>query len=44
MDLPQLVSHSNYDNNNTILSNACETVAENSMMEAVTEEVTKTAS
>ena len=26
MDLPQPVSHSNYDNINKILSNACETV------------------
>ena len=43
MDLPQPVSHSNYNNINKILSNACETVPENSMMEAVTEVVTKTA-
>ena len=43
IDLPQPVLHSNYDNINKILSNACETVAENSMMEAVTEEFTKTA-
>ena len=37
IDLPQPVSHSNYDINK-ILSDACETVAENSMSAAVTEE------
>ena len=37
MDLPQPVSYSNYDINQT-LSDVCETVAENSMSAAVTEE------
>ena len=37
MNLPQPVSYSNYDINK-ILSDVCETIAENSMSAAVTEE------